>query len=152
MADMAAISQVLSSIKIAADIAKLLKETDISLEKAETKLRLAHLVGALADAKFELAEVQNLLLDKDEKIKKLVETLHTKKNVLWESPWYWCLEEGKKTGPFCQQCYDGNSALIRLQDLKNGYWTCFGCKNSYASGDREHQQIIAETDFDPFAR
>ena len=62
MVDMAAISQVLSSIKAASDIAKLLKETDISLEKAETKLKLAELVGALADAKLELAEVQNLLL------------------------------------------------------------------------------------------
>jgi len=44
---------------------KLLRETDVSLEKAETKLKLAELVGALADAKLELAEVQNLLLEKD---------------------------------------------------------------------------------------
>lgn len=57
MADMAAISQVPSSIKAASDIVKLLKETNVSLEKAETKLKLAELVGALADAKLEVAEV-----------------------------------------------------------------------------------------------
>ena len=147
MADMAAISQVLSSIKAASDIARLLKETDISLEKAETKLRLAELVGALADAKFELAEVQNLLLDKDEKIKKLAETLHTKKNVLWEPPWYWSVDEGKKDGPFCQQCYDKECTLIRLQDL-HGYWICLNCKNTYdIEGRGPHNAIRVEEDF-----
>jgi len=101
--DMAYISVVLSSIKTADDIAKLLREGDVSLEKAETKLKLAELVGVLADAKLELAEVQNLLLDKDKKIMTLGQTLHTRKNVLWESPWYWCVDGGKKDGPFCQQ-------------------------------------------------
>ncbi len=134
MADMAAISQVLSSIKAATDIAKLLKETNTSLEKTETKLKLAELVGALADAKLEVAEVQNLLLDKDKKIKTLEEALHTKKNVVWESPWYWCMDEGKKDGPFCQQCYDKDGTLIRLQDYRNGYWGCLNCKNSYDLG------------------
>jgi hypothetical protein len=121
MPDMASISVVVSSIKTAADIAKLLRETDVSLEKAETKLKLAELVGALADAKLDLAEVQNLLLDKDKKIMTLEQTLHTRKNVLWESPWYWSVDGGKKNGPFYQQCYDKELKLIRLQDYRNGY-------------------------------
>ena len=150
MVDMAAISQVLSSIKAASDIAKLLKETDISLEKAETKLKLAELVGALADAKLELAEVQSLLLDKDEKIKELAETLHTKKNVVWESPWYWHVDGGKKDGPFCQQCYDKDGTLIRLQDYRNGYWGCLNCKNSYDFGGGSGIAKV-ETDSDFFS-
>lgn len=147
MVDMAAISQVLSSIKAASDIAKLLKETDISLEKAETKLKLAELVGALADAKLELAEVQSLLLDKDEKINELAETLHTKRNVSWEPPWYWSVDGGRKDGPFCQQCYDKECTLIRLQDL-HGYWICLSCKNTYdVEGRGPHNAIRVETDF-----
>ena len=50
MLDMASVSVVLSSIKTSADNAKLLREKDVSVEKAETKLKLAELVGALADA------------------------------------------------------------------------------------------------------
>ena len=150
MPDMASISVVLSSIKTAADIAKLLRETDVSLEKAETKLKLAELVGALADAKLELAEVQNLLLDKDKKIMTLEQTLHTRKNVLWESPWYWCVDGGKKDGPFCQQCYDKELKLIRLQDHRNGYWGCLSCKNSYDLGGGSGITNV-ETDSDFFS-
>jgi hypothetical protein len=105
----------------------------MSLEKPETKPKLAELVGALADAKLELAEVQNLLLDK-EKIMTLEQTLHTKKYVLRESPWYWYVDEGKKDGPFCQQCYGKDDTLNRLQDYRNGYWGCLNCKNSYNLG------------------
>ena len=147
MPDMASISVVLSSIKTAADIAKLLRETDVSLEKAETKLKLAELVGALADAKLELAEVQNLLLDKDKKIMTLEQTLHTRTNVLWESPWYWCVDGGKKDGPFCQQCYDKEFKLIRLQDYRNGYWGCLSCKNSYDPGRGGTGIVRAETEY-----
>jgi hypothetical protein len=62
MTDMAGVSLVLSSIKAATDIARLLKDTNLSLEKAAAKLKLAELVGALADAKIQIAEVQDLLL------------------------------------------------------------------------------------------
>lgn len=148
MPDMASISVVLSSIKTADDIAKLLREGDVSLEKAETKLKLAELVGVLADAKLELAEVQNLLLDKDKKIMTLGQTLHTRKNVLWESPWYWCVDGGKKDGPFCQQCYDKELKLIRLQDYRNCYWGGgLSCKNSYDLGGGGTSIVRAETEF-----
>ena len=49
--DMTAITAVLGSIKTATEIAKYIKDSNVSFEKAETKLRLAELIGALADAK-----------------------------------------------------------------------------------------------------
>ena len=49
----AAISSVLSSIKAATDIAKLVRESGLTLEKAEVKLKLAELVEKLADAKLD---------------------------------------------------------------------------------------------------
>ena len=122
MADITAISQVLSSIKTATDIVKLFRETNISWEKAETKLKLAELVQALADAKLEIAEVHNLLLEKDKMIKILEETLHTKKNVVWESPWYWHVDGGKKDGPFVSNVMTrtAHSLDYRITEMATG--------------------------------
>ena len=150
MTDLAGVSLVLSSIKAATDIARLLKDSNLSLEKAEAKLKLAELVGALADAKIQIAEVQDLLLEKEAKIKKLEERADTKKNVVWESPWYWHVDGGKKDGPFCQPCYDKGGALIRLQDYRNGYWGCLNCKNSYDLGGGSGIAKV-ETDSDFFS-
>ena len=48
-------------------------EKNVSLEKAETKLKSADLVSSLADAKLEAAKIQDLLLEKDRRIKELEE-------------------------------------------------------------------------------
>jgi hypothetical protein len=150
MADLAGVSLVLSSIKAATDIARVLKDTNLSLEKADSKLELAEPVGALADAKIQIAEVQDLLLEKEAKIKKLEERADTKKNVLWEVPWFWHMDGGKKDGLFCQQCYDKDSALIRRQDLENGYWVCNTCQNTYAMKGRAYRSSEVDTNFDEF--
>ncbi len=57
MADMAAISAALTSVKAAMELAKLLRGADLSLEKAEGKMKLAELMEALASARTELAQV-----------------------------------------------------------------------------------------------
>lgn len=82
------------------------------MENAETKLKLAELVGALADDKLELAEVQNLLLDKDKKIMTLEETLHTRKNVVRESLWYWCVDGGRKIDRVASSVMTRSSSLL----------------------------------------
>jgi len=68
MPDIATISSILTSIKTATEIAKFLKDTNISLERAETKLKLAEMVSALADARLKTAEIQELLIEKDKKM------------------------------------------------------------------------------------
>jgi len=60
MADMTAILQVLSSIKTATDIVKLFRETNISWEKTETKLKLAEPVEGLNDARTTLTDFFNI--------------------------------------------------------------------------------------------
>ena len=76
--DFASVSAVLGSIKTATEIAKILKESNVSLEKAEFKLKLAELISSLADAKIEMSEIQQLLVEKDSKIRKLNERLSIK--------------------------------------------------------------------------
>jgi len=134
-----AISSIFVSLKAATDIAQLLRKTDLSLEKAELKLKLADLIDALANARIEMATVQGLLLEKDEKIKSLEKAADIKDKMKYEAPYYWFVEGNNKTGPYCQQCYDKDKKLIWLQDHSNGYWECKTCKNNYF--DESHQVV-----------
>ncbi|MBO1924723.1 hypothetical protein [Thiomicrorhabdus sp. 6S3-12] len=127
----ATISTALGSIKTATDIAKVLKESDSSLEKAELKLKLAEIISALADVKMEMSDIQQLVHSKDDEINALKKALSTEENLSWEHPYYWHIADNGKEGPFCQQCYDKNKELIRLQGNGEGYWECKTCKNSY---------------------
>ena len=65
MTEISTISAILGSVKTATEIAKLIKDSYFSLEKAEMKLKLAELISALADAKIEISEIQELILQKE---------------------------------------------------------------------------------------
>lgn len=65
------VAAVLTSLKTATDIAKFLRESDLSIERAELKLKLADLIGALADTKIELAGLQEAISDKDNVLRSL---------------------------------------------------------------------------------
>jgi len=132
----AILGSIKSATKSATDIAKLLKETDLSLKKAEVKLKLADLISTLADAKIEIAEVQDLLREKDTKIRELEEFLAVKAKLAYEAPYYWMVKGDKKDGPFCQQCYDATGKLIRLQHRGvAGSWACRTCNKIFEDKD-----------------
>ncbi|NKE72375.1 hypothetical protein [Candidatus Manganitrophus noduliformans] len=150
MTDIVTISSMLSSIKTASDIAKFFRDTDLSFEKAEQKLKLAELISALADTKMQVAEIQDLISTKDKKIKELEEAIEIKAKLKWEAPYYWLVDK-EKDGPFCQQCYDKDSELIHLQGNGEGYWNCKTCKNHYT--DSRYKQdftSVVESKFDPW--
>lgn len=134
--DMTAIATVMGSIKTAIDLAKFIKESDVTFEQAGSKLKLAELISALADAKIQVSEIQQLLIDKDEELKAAFERLKVKEAIQWESPYYW-LQGNQKDGPFCQHCYDTEHKLVRLQGNGEGYWECKACKNNYT--DKSHK-------------
>jgi hypothetical protein len=135
MFDYPSISSALSSIKAATDIARLIKESGISLEKAENKLKIAELLTSLADVKINLAEIQQTILEKDNIIKELNEKLKLKEKLNFETPFYWLQESEDKDGPFCQHCYDKDSKLMRLQKFDQGRWQCTVCKNFFHDDD-----------------
>jgi ribosomal protein L37AE/L43A len=127
--DLATIATALSSIKTATEIAKLIKSGEKSLEQAEYKLKVAELVGALADAKIEIAGIQDIILEKDKKISSLEERFNLRESMVWEKPYYWKKSTDQKDGPFCQQCFDNEQKAIRLQGEDGaGVWTCNTCK------------------------
>jgi len=130
--DLSSISAVLTSIKAATDIAKLIKDSDVSLEQAESKLKFTELISALADAKIQIADIQQLIIDKDTELRLAKEQIALKENLTWERPYYWILNGSEKDGPFCQKCYDNDHKLIRLQSGTNrGFWRCRVCSSTY---------------------
>jgi hypothetical protein len=133
MTDLMTIGTVITSIKTASDIAKLIKDSGTTLEKAEIKLKIADLIGNLADARIEMASIQELLLEKDTLIKELNDKLNLKNKMVWESPYYFIENGDQKDGPYCQNCFDSAQQLIRLQKDKftEGLWACTNCSESY---------------------
>lgn len=131
MPDLTSISTVLSSIKTASDLAKLIKGSEISLKDAEIKLKLADLIGALADAKIELSEIHTLLQTKEQEITDLRTQLDLNQKVTWEKPYYWFGPKEDVNGPYCQNCYDDKSKLIRLQGNGEGWWECKSCESTF---------------------
>ena len=143
MTDIASIASILGSVKTATEIAKLIKESDLSFEKAEMKLKLADLISALADARIEAAEIQALITEKDETIKRLQDALETRQKLKYEKPYYWLGDGEQRDGPYCQHCFDKDGKLIRLQDHGGGYWDCKVCKNVYTDSSHVDSGPVA---------
>ena len=135
MADILMIGSVLNSIKAATDIAKLLRESDVSLERAELKLKLADLVSSLADAKIQLVEIQESLANKDKRIAELEEAFQAKDMLKRHHDAYYIVDEvGNPTGiPFCLRCWENDHKKRQLvQDAKeNRKRICTSCGHRY---------------------
>jgi len=153
MADVGTIAAALSSVKTATDIVNLFRQGDLSLQKAEQKMKLADLVGALAEIKTQLADVQHVILERDNRISELEKKLELRGKLIYDKIYYWVEGTPTNDGPFCQRCYDSDGRLIRLQDVSDGYWECKSCKNGFEDKRvARHIPVRAETDYDPFDR
>jgi ribosomal protein L37AE/L43A len=127
--DFTSITAALTGIKSASDIAKLIMDSGTTLKGADIKLQMAVLIDALADAKIEIANIKEMVLEKEVQVQELQKQLETESNIKWESPYYVKISDtGEKDGPYCQNCYDSEKKLIRLQmPGAEGYWVCNKC-------------------------
>ncbi|HOB02631.1 MAG TPA: hypothetical protein PLJ16_07915 [Casimicrobium huifangae] len=137
--DVAAIGSLFGSLKAATDIAKLIRESGITLERAELKLKLAELMEALADAKIGAAEVQQLILERDAEIRTLREEARVRRDLRWEPPCYFLPDatQSRQEQAYCQKCYDGDSRLVRLHTDGKGLYSCVVCKQTYKTQERQ---------------
>ena len=135
MLDIAAISTVLTSIKTATDIVKFIRESDKSLEKAESKLKLAELVNTLAAAKMQVVDIQEEITKKNDRIRELEEALETKDNVLRHYDGYYRAgNDNKPIGrPYCLSCWDQRHKLRELVQDHGDRFTnkCGSCGHKY---------------------
>lgn len=135
MPDIATITSALSSIKTATDIVKYLRESGTSLEQAEMRLKLADAVVALADAKMEIVDIQELLLQRDQRIAELEEAFQTKDSLVRRyDAYYICDAEGNPTGsPYCFRCWEVDHKkrqLVRLATNRH-IRVCTDCGHQY---------------------
>ena len=96
----------------------------VELLKKGATVEAQEKIMALREGALELQE-ENFGLR--EKVKTLEDSLRVKGQLSFDGASYWLAEENKTDGPFCQQCYDTNGKLVRLQDWGDT-WTCFACK------------------------
>jgi hypothetical protein len=129
----------LTSVKTATEITKILRESDLSLEKAEIKLKLADLVVALADTKMQLSDVQELLKAKDKKICELEEAFNIKDQLVRPKhydAYYKTNENGEPNGtPYCLGCWENNHKICQLvrSAKSHGLRVCTSCGHEYSS-------------------
>ena len=102
------------------DILKLIKQYDD-----------ADIYQKVVDLRDEIFKLREDNLSLKETIQSLIQEQSNSEKMVFEAPLYWKVDSDKKEGPYCQKCYDDDKKLIRLQDLKNGYWECCVCKNYF---------------------
>jgi len=142
--DITTISTALSSLKTAYDLSKIISDSSSSLEEAEIKLKLSELINAIADTKSQISDIKIELINKNEKIQELENSLKIQNELEFEQPYYWKISDDKKDGPYCQKCYDENKKLIRLQDEANGSWRCLVCASFFR--DKDYKDEVFEND------
>lgn len=135
MLDITIISTALTSLKAATDIAKFLRESDMSLEKADLKLKLAELVSALADAKIQLVEIQDALQAKDKRIAQLEDAFQVKDTLIRHRDAFYSMNSsGQPTGvPYCLRCWENDHKLRQLVHMAGNRLqrVCTTCGHKY---------------------
>lgn len=135
MPDITAIGAVLSSLKTATDIAKFIRESDVSIERAELKLKVADLVSALADVKLELVELQEAFEAKDQRIQELEDAFQSKDTLVRRYDAYYKADaHGVPVGvPYCLRCWENEHRQRQLvHDAKeHRIRLCTSCGHRY---------------------
>ncbi|WP_304305944.1 hypothetical protein [Pseudacidovorax intermedius] len=135
MPDIAAISALLGSVKTATDIARFIRESDLSIERAELKLKVADLVSALADIKIELVDLQEAFAEKEKRIRELEAAFQAKGEMVRRyDAYYHANEEGNPEGvPYCLRCWENDRKQRQLVHDAKEYRirVCTGCGHRY---------------------
>jgi hypothetical protein len=137
MSDIATIGAVVSSVKTAVEIAKTIKDLDTKVQQAELKLKVADLLGALADAKIAATELQDLLVKKDEEIGELRKSIAIKGDVVRSGDAYYMKgKSGAAAGePYCARCWEVEGKLFHLvRHPMRPDRVCPVCKTMYDFG------------------
>jgi hypothetical protein len=131
MDSLSAIRNALARLTAATEIATFIRDSEISLQKDEMKLKLTELTTAISEAKFQIEDIVSAISEKDQSIKFLQDKINQGEELVFEKSLYWSLKGDKKDGPFCPQCWDHDHRKIRLYNMANAYWMCRTCNNSY---------------------
>ena len=133
--DMSAITGAYTSLKAMKEVGAYLLESKIDKEAEKKVSEAFEKIGAIQDTLFYIREELLRLQEENRELKEqnrtLEEKLVIKQGVVYKAPSYWVEKDDTTDGPFCQQCYDSDQKLVRLQGGHNDAWYCHGCKTQY---------------------
>jgi len=133
--DIASISSAYTAIKAIKEIGSTLLNAKIDAEAKQRVSDFVEKLGSVQDALFyireELIKVQDENQNLKAKIKNLEEKLQIKEKLTYEKSYYWLNDNGAKSGPYCQRCYDVKNNLVHLQGGQNDTWWCYECKVNF---------------------
>ncbi len=107
-------------------------KTIMDLIKRGLTVEAQEKIMELREAAISLKE-ENLVLR--ERITTLEARLDVQGRLEWDPPYYWLKQAEDRDGPYCQQCYDTDRKLVRLQSRGKGIWNCLSCKNTVFDRD-----------------
>lgn len=99
----------------------------VDLMKKGATVEAQEKIMELREAVIELQD-QNLALR--QRLAELDAEIKLKRDTEFDGAAYWCVEEGTRSGPYCQRCCDADGKLVRLQDYGD-VWYCLHCKQSH---------------------
>lgn len=103
----------------------------IETAKLAQRIDNIELYRKILDLQAEALDLVEQIRQKDEVIKDLQEKLAIQGQMKYEAPFYWRIDGDARDGPYCQQCWDNNRKVIRLQGDRHGAWDCPTCKSTY---------------------
>lgn len=132
MIDASSVSAALTSLKTATEIANLLRSGDLSLEKAEMKLRLADLISSLADARMQLTDLQEGIKQQGVRLAELEDAFQVKDELVPDGDAYYRHEaSGATSGPYCVRCWEVDHRQYRLVRTVGLNAICQACGSQY---------------------
>jgi rubrerythrin len=128
-----AVSTAVASVKVATDIAKIIKDSTTSLEKAELNYKIADIIGALSDARVSLADANDSVKESEVEIQRLKELLSFKETLKHHKEAYYQINsKGDPKGrPYCQHCWEARKLPVHLVFENRRIAKCPACKNEY---------------------
>lgn len=123
---------------------------------AADRLRDAELKQKLADVQVECAKLAEENARLRQELIDLRQHVRTRQEMQYQDDVYWRQSgQGKREGPFCPKCLDGEGKAARMSDRSDDeYWRCPVCGyviEKSGRGPRGRSAGRAETDFDPFS-
>lgn len=110
----------------------------------------ADLIRRLVDVQMEGAKLAEENGRLRQELADLREQARTRQQMQYENNVYWRqTTEGKREGPFCPKCLDGNNKPSRMSDFSDFHaWICPVCNCSIPKPGRSQEVLHTETDFD----
>ncbi|MEP0518543.1 MAG: hypothetical protein ABJO09_01100 [Hyphomicrobiales bacterium] len=125
----------ISATTAALGLVKELRAIDTQIDQAELKLKLAEIIGAMADAKLALVDATEVIQGKDSEIEKLTKFLAFRTdNIVRQHGMYYDKEDDEPRGwPYCTMCFESGSSIKLAEDRSKAGLplTCPKCKSSF---------------------